>query len=154
MLRVVLDTNVLVSAAISRGAPHEIVMRWLNMGDFEVIVSKEILAEMEAVLVERSKLRRWISQEEAREYVEVLRTAATLRVSHEIDVPELRDLNDMHVLGLAIGNRVTIIVTGDDDLHALDVPEVTTLTPAEFEALLSRGRSAEFGDDSRQQPTE
>lgn len=46
-IRVVLDANVFVSAAIQRGASYRIVQRWLAGDAFDLIVSKGVLAEVE-----------------------------------------------------------------------------------------------------------
>jgi uncharacterized protein len=59
-VRAVLDTNVLVSAAISgRGVPAEIVRRWEG-GEFELVVSAEILFELSEVL-RRPSFRRYLT---------------------------------------------------------------------------------------------
>jgi uncharacterized protein len=48
--RVVLDCNVFISALLSpSGSPAQVLDRWAN-GDFEVIVSPLLLAELERVL--------------------------------------------------------------------------------------------------------
>ena len=49
-LRVVLDANVFVSAAIHRGPSHRIAQASLTSGAFELLVSEAVLAEVEDVL--------------------------------------------------------------------------------------------------------
>lgn len=56
-MRVVLDTNVFVSAAISTGAPHRILQDWLARRPFELIMCPQLLAEVTEVMTERPKLR-------------------------------------------------------------------------------------------------
>ena len=59
-MRAVLDPNVLVSAAISgRGVPAEILRRWED-GEFELVVSAEILFELSEVL-RRPSFRRYLT---------------------------------------------------------------------------------------------
>ena len=49
-MRAVLDVNVLIAALLSpTGAPAQIVSRWLG-GEFELIVSGNLLAELERAL--------------------------------------------------------------------------------------------------------
>jgi uncharacterized protein len=76
MRRVVLDSNVLISARLSpTGAPGRLLEAWLD-GRFELIVSPVLLAELAGVL-ERPKFRRWLTIEEAHAFVERLRVSAT-----------------------------------------------------------------------------
>jgi putative PIN family toxin of toxin-antitoxin system len=57
--RVVIDSNVLISARLSpRGAPGRLLAAWLD-GRFEMIASPALLAELAGVL-ERPKFRRWL----------------------------------------------------------------------------------------------
>jgi putative PIN family toxin of toxin-antitoxin system len=50
VLRIVLDCNVFVSALLSpNGSPAQVLDRWAD-GDFDVIVSPLLLAELERVL--------------------------------------------------------------------------------------------------------
>ena len=49
-MRAVLDPNILIAALLSRsGAPAQIVWRWLA-GEFELVVSETLLAELERAL--------------------------------------------------------------------------------------------------------
>lgn len=53
-LRAVFDPSVLVSAAISRrGPPRELLDRW-ERGEFELVVSAEVLFELQEVLARPS----------------------------------------------------------------------------------------------------
>ncbi len=62
-MRVVLDANLLVSAAISEGPSHRIVQAWLQGQTFEVTICDQLLGEVRSVLTERSRFRKWISLE-------------------------------------------------------------------------------------------
>jgi putative PIN family toxin of toxin-antitoxin system len=74
--RVVLDANVLVSGAISRGAPAQLLQAG-EAGEIELVVSPLLLAEVAEVL-RRSKFRRYISEAEADEFVDRIRRIAIL----------------------------------------------------------------------------
>ncbi len=74
MLRVVLDANVLVSAAIQLGPSHRIVQAWRERREFALVICPLLVDEVEDVLTMRPRLRRWIDIDLAREYVDVLRT--------------------------------------------------------------------------------
>lgn len=56
MRRVVVDSNVLISARLSpRGAPGRLLAAWLA-GRFELIASPALLAELEGSLRDRSSV--------------------------------------------------------------------------------------------------
>jgi predicted nucleic acid-binding protein len=65
-----------VSAAISGGWPREILRRWL-VGEFEMIVSYDLLLELETVLL-RDKFRKKLAVADVLSYVEFLRERATV----------------------------------------------------------------------------
>ena len=75
-MRVVLDANVLVSAAISRGPSFRILRAWFATQPFELVICERLLGEVRAVLIERGRLRRWISLDAAQRYVETLTVVA------------------------------------------------------------------------------
>lgn len=58
-MRVVLDANVWVSAAIRTGPAHRIVLAWLaGSASFDVVMCPALIAEVEEVLTQRPRLRR------------------------------------------------------------------------------------------------
>ena len=63
-MRFVLDVNVFVSGLLSRsGAPAQLLKRWLD-GDFELVVSEQLLDELERTLA-APKIRKRIASEDA-----------------------------------------------------------------------------------------
>ena len=75
--KVVVDPNVLVSAAISaRGAQRAILGFWLA-GRFKMVVFYNLLLELETVLL-RDKFRKMLTVADVLSYVEYLREHATL----------------------------------------------------------------------------
>ena len=74
MLSVVLDANVLISAAIQRGPSHRLVQAWRERREFALVICPVLVDEVEDVLTTRPRLRRWIDIDLAREYVDILRT--------------------------------------------------------------------------------
>lgn len=77
IVRVVIDANVWVSAAIRTGPAHRIVQRRLTgAGDFEVIICHTLIAEVADVLTARPRMRKWIPLEVAERYVETIQVLA------------------------------------------------------------------------------
>jgi putative PIN family toxin of toxin-antitoxin system len=121
-----------VSAAISGGWPREIVRRWL-LGEFEMIVSYDLLLELETVLP-RDKFRKRLAVADVLSYVEFLRERATVVSSRRVErspsdspVPD-----DEYLVHLAEDSQADRIVSGDRDFRGLPQAE----TPAEFVVTL------------------
>ena len=137
-MRVVLDANVLISAAISRGPSHRIVQAWLQNQRFELVICDRLLGEVRSVLTERPRIRKWISVDAAELYVTTLATAADLRPDPAPGPALTRDPDDDYVIHLAQAHDVDYIVSGDADLLEWDEQDPPVIPPAEFEARLSQ----------------
>jgi uncharacterized protein len=116
MFRVVLDPGVLIAAVLSpKGAPAELLRRWLA-GDYELVVSDKLLAELKRVLL-RSKFRKYLSEAEAIEYVDLFHRLATAVP----DPPEVHGLTpdpgDDYLVNLARAAKINFLVSGDPHLN-------------------------------------
>lgn len=110
-VRVVLDTNILIGALITRDTPPDALYRaWLR-GAFEVVTSRAQLAEL-AVVLARPRLQRYIDPEEAAVIVDHLETRAT--VLHDPPPMTLStDPADNDILAAAVAGEADLIVSGD-----------------------------------------
>jgi putative PIN family toxin of toxin-antitoxin system len=135
-MRVVLDTNVFVSAAIQSGASHRIVQHLIRENSDELVICDEILSEIRDVLISRPRLRKWISLDDAKRYVEMLQLHFNFVPNPALIIPLSRDSDDDYILALAQRERADYVISGDKDLLVLHVPEFSILTPAEFEIVL------------------
>ena len=52
-MKVVIDANVWISAAIRKGPSHLLVEQWMAGADFEIVMCPELLAEIAEVLTTR-----------------------------------------------------------------------------------------------------
>jgi uncharacterized protein len=132
-LRAVLDPNVLISALLApAGVPAALLRRWLD-GEFEVIVSERLLAELRRTLA-YAKLRSYVSGEEAEAFIELLRGAGM--VAHDAASPPRisRDPGDDYLLALARSNAA-VLVSGDQDL--LEVNDAPVESPRSFMSRLT-----------------
>lgn len=135
MYRVIFDPGVLVSAAISpQGTPAKLVRAWFD-GNFSLLACPLLFDELERVLL-RQKFRRYLSEDEAKEFVRLFRDFATQVPDPETGKKYSSDPDDDYIVALAMENAVEVIVSGDP--HLLNVKEqgVTILTPARFFAKL------------------
>jgi putative PIN family toxin of toxin-antitoxin system len=127
-LRVVLDPNVLISSLLSpSGPPGEILRRWTG-GEFELVVSKAVLAELGRALA-YPKLRSRVSIDDASAFIQLLERTATM-VDDPVDVPRRsRDPGGDFLLALA-ESWSAILVTGDEDL--LNLKQLPVQSAREF----------------------
>lgn len=135
-MRVVIDANVFVSAAIAQGPSHRVVQAVTLSEHHEAIVCPTLLEEIEDVL-SRPRLVKRIGDDRARKYLRDLRIMTT-RVLDPIDIgTHTRDPDDDYLVALAREHNADYIVTGDKDL--LEWPEQLppAVTPAAFETLLT-----------------
>lgn len=119
--KVILDANVFVSAAIQRGPAHHIVQLWLSgNAPFHVVMCPMLFGEIEDVLTRRTRLRKWITIDDARLFVQSVAVLADL-VPDPVEIDAvLRDANDDYLVAVARANDVTLIVSGDKDLLQWD----------------------------------
>ena len=118
-MRAVLDPNIAIAALLSQqGAPAQIVSRWLD-GEFELVVSEQLLAELERALA-HPKLRARIALAEADEFVPLLRSRAHVAPEPAIAPRRSADPGDDYLLALAEGERA-VLVSGDR--HLLDLAD-------------------------------
>ena len=116
-LRVVLDTNVLVSGLAYPGSvPGHIVNVW-RQGGLNVVLSRYILDEMSRVLPRLSRVQ--LSPIEIRDLVDSFMFLADVVEPDEGQDPDLRDARDQQVLGTLRASRADYLITGDKDLLAL-----------------------------------
>ena len=120
MLRVVLDTNVILSGLIKpAGIPGQSVAAWRN-GSFRLVLSEFLLAEIEATLMRPKlvQLIRW-PPEKARRFVLELRATCDVVEPALLPLDYPRDPDDIPVLSTLIAGKADVLVTGDADLLAL-----------------------------------
>jgi len=133
-LRVVLDTNVLLSGiAYPAGVPGKILAAWRS-SSVEVLLSDHIAEELRRVLP-RLTHRHGLTPAEIDDLVDVLSIQAeNIEPLPGID-PELRDIDDQPVLGTLIAalrsSGADYLVTGDKDLLAM-AGRYPVVTPAKF----------------------
>ncbi len=135
-MRAVLDVNVLIAALLSpSGAPARILARWLA-GDFELVVSASVLAELDRALA-YPKLRARIPPEQAAEFVAFLQSTAVLASDPPAPLRRSPDPGDDYLLALAEGEKA-VVVSGDQ--HLLELAErFPVRNPRDFlEALETR----------------
>lgn len=133
-LRVVLDTNVLLSGiAYPASVPGKVLAAWRH-GALDVVLSNFILDELRRVLPKLAH-RHALSAAEMDDLVDSLAILAELIEPLPQYDPALTDVNDQPVLGTLLAAQTAAgaayLITGDKALLALR-ERYPIITPAEF----------------------
>lgn len=133
-LRVVLDTNVLLSGiAFPSSVPGKILAAWRH-GALEVVLSEFIIEELRRVLP-RLGHRHGLSPNEINDLVDILSIQAEILQPIEPNEDLLRDINDLPVLGTLLAaeqsGNIAYLITGDKDLLVLH-ELYPVISPGEF----------------------
>jgi putative PIN family toxin of toxin-antitoxin system len=128
-VRVVADTNILVSALLFGGTSEQVFLAGLR-GEIQLLTSLSLLKEFEKVLKEKFKLNIHLVREIIEEVMDV---AEIIEVSSHIKAISYPD-EDNRVLECAVDGKADFIVTGDTR-HILPLKEyggIKILSPSEF----------------------
>lgn len=132
-MRIIVDTNVFVSAAMCGGSstPSQTVFSVIRK--HQLLVSEATKIELFRSLT-KPKLTRFISQsfvEWLSKAIDTMETVTTKEI-----VVSCRDPDDDKFLELAINGHADLIISGDNDLLVLHpFRGIPILTPAQFLAL-------------------
>jgi len=128
-VKVVLDTNVLISAIMFGGKSRDILEMGIS-GKIKIAVSQDILKELAEVLVDK-KFRVPVSfvQQTIHELSEITELViVTDRITVIKDDPD-----DNHILECAVSAKADYIVSGDSDLLGLKhFKKIKILSPSDF----------------------
>ena len=113
MYRIVLDTNVLISAIIRNGKPRQLLRKSVNDRKYVMVTSDEILNETADVL-RRPKFQ--ISEDEIKEILFVLISSSDIKMTKSRFKVIKEDPDDDVIINTAYDGQADYIVSGDDDL--------------------------------------
>jgi putative PIN family toxin of toxin-antitoxin system len=139
VIRAILDTNLLVSYLLTHRPPiATLIDHHLAHDDFVMVTAPELLAELDRVLT-YPKLQRYYTDEERTRFV-----ALVMALGELVDLPETipricRDPDDDRLIACAVVGEADVIVSGDNDLLALQrVGDIPILTAAQFLEMLEQ----------------
>jgi uncharacterized protein len=114
-VKVVLDTNILISAFVFPGGPPEDVFRAALEGRIELVTSPPLLAEFGRVLSSKFGWEPSIAEQAV---VQIARVGTVVRPKERV-VEILDDPEDDKVLEAALAGGADVIVSGDRHLLGL-----------------------------------
>jgi uncharacterized protein len=134
-LRIVINTNVLVSGiAFPASVPGRLVSSW-RVGLISVALSEYILDELRRVMP-KLRHRHHLSAVEIADFVDLLALQADIVNPAPISEPALTDPFDQAILGTLVAAQADYLVTGDKALLRL-APTYPVVSPFAFWALHS-----------------
>ncbi|MDP1693735.1 MAG: putative toxin-antitoxin system toxin component, PIN family [Burkholderiaceae bacterium] len=134
-MRLVLDTNVLVSGLLFPGGPPSRLVKAWRAGAFDLVISDFVIEELVRTwghLAPRLK----VAPNDLADFLDALHVRAEL-LRTDADMLSraaaagLRDPNDVPILAMLIGSGADFLVSGDKDLLAL-AGAYPILSPADF----------------------
>ena len=140
MFKIVLDTNVLVSALINpHGKPAQII-NYVFENKIRLFTSPSIMEELERVLSYPKLMKRHgLDSEELKEFISDLLSIMSLIEEEKIIEVIMEDPSDNKYLSCAIDAKVDFIISGD--IHLLNLGEYEgnrIVTPAQFLEIMER----------------
>jgi len=132
--RVVVDTNILVSAMLSNKSISRKLLDQILRKE-KLILSEEVLSEYLSTLLSE-KFDRYVSLQDRFHYLHLLiQKVSWVSIAEKIKI--CRDSKDDKLLELAINGNAEFIITGDKDLLTLHPFRSTKIvTPREFISLM------------------
>lgn len=131
-MRVVLDTNVLVSALLTRDGPPARILQAVHDGTLVLVLSEPLLEELREVLL-YPKIRKRLDAHsiDVTRFIELLRFFATLVATNASSAPTVRDPDDRELPAVLVDGPADWLVTADQDLLELS-GDYPILTPSAF----------------------
>jgi putative PIN family toxin of toxin-antitoxin system len=126
-MKIFLDTNVLASAAATRGLCADVLR--LVFASHQLFISEQVLKELRTVL----KLKFGVSQDLIDDFIWLLQQDTVLTEPAHVPGIELQDKDDLSILAAAIAAGAEVLVTGDKELlHLGHIEELEILSPRQF----------------------
>ncbi|MBN1983864.1 MAG: putative toxin-antitoxin system toxin component, PIN family [Chitinivibrionales bacterium] len=119
-MRIVLDTNVLVSGIFWKGIPYRILESWIK-DEFQLLITEEILQEYQKILTRISKgknielINNWAML--------IVENSIVIHVKHKFKLSI--DPDDNKFIDCAVAGNARYIVSGD--YHLLDIKTVMNI---------------------------
>ena len=128
-MRIVVDTNVLISGTFYSGPPLQILQACME-GKFQLALSPQILIEYRRVGQEFSQRR---SNPDFERLLGILVSQAMIVEAPELAQPICRDPHDDKFISCALAVDAEVIVSGDKDLLAISGQlTISVIRPREF----------------------
>jgi len=128
-MRIMLDTNVLISAAVL-ASPHILKLVNVLSEHHTIVLSTYVIDELKVVTKRKFPAKYDLLEAFLSELPFEL--TYTPEKIDQAKYPDIRDLKDLPILASAINEDVDVLLSGDADFAPLDMARPEILTPREF----------------------
>ena len=126
-MRVLLDTNVIVSAVTTRGLGADVFRAVL--AKHELVTCPKVLQEVRQIL----RMKFGVPEQLITEYLELIGQEAIVAESEDLPDLPITDQDDAEIAAAAIAAGAPVLVTGDHGLQSLkSIGEVRIISPRAF----------------------
>ena len=127
-MRIMLDTNVMISALLFPGARMDAMMNCI-FTQHQLLLSSYVVDELKSVV-----RRKFPKKEQAIDKLLMMMSFEYVYTPKKIEsgIFDIRDVKDYPVLYTAIIEDVDILVTGDKDFADINIERPEIMTPTEF----------------------
>jgi putative PIN family toxin of toxin-antitoxin system len=131
-IRVILDTNVLYAGLYSSEGASFQILRAIERGQIQIILSTPLLFEYEDIL-NRKKSELGLSEQQMNAILDNLCRLGVHQKIYYLWRPFLPDPKDDHILEVAVASQTNIIVTHNiRDFKGIDKFGIRTITPKQL----------------------
>ncbi len=133
-MRVLLDSNVIVSAVATRGLCADVFRAVLTA--HEIVICPQVLQEVRRIL----RMKFGVPERLIEEYLELIRQDAIMAEPEDQPDLPIHDQDDAAIVAAAMGAGAEVLVTGDHELQSLGkIGQVRIISPRAFwEELTAR----------------
>jgi uncharacterized protein len=135
-LRAVVDTNVLIAAAIKPTGTCRELLDAAVEPQWRPVLSPQLLSELETVM-RRAKFRSKLSEEAIQDFIAGLVGISEVVADPPSTATHTLDPDDDYLVALALAAHVDVLVSGDRHLTDLAISGVLVQTPRDFLARVS-----------------
>lgn len=131
-MKIVLDTNVLVSALIKEGKPRQLLFKIIR-SRHQLITSEQILEEL-AIISNEPRVQKYVAQQDIADFLRDMATASRIVEVKSRFSAVKEDPDDDVILRTAYDSRASYIVSGDG--HLLDMRRFRRIRIVSVEEML------------------
>ncbi|OHA56456.1 MAG: putative toxin-antitoxin system toxin component, PIN family [Candidatus Veblenbacteria bacterium RIFOXYD1_FULL_43_11] len=126
MVKIVLDTNVIINAARGEGSYGKRILDLIRWGEIEAAISDPVKREQKLIL--ERLVNDAVMRKAAKEYFSLAKMVEPVEIQIEIE-----DSEDIKLLELAVGAKADFLVSDDEHLLVVgDFKGVKIIKPSEF----------------------
>lgn len=127
-MRIMLDTNVLISALLFPGSKMDLLMNCI-FTQHQLVLSSYVVEELKNVVT-----RKFPNKEQVINKLLIAMSYEFVYTPNDLEdgLFDIRDMKDYPVLYTAIIEDIDILITGDKDFNNLNIEKPEIMTPTEF----------------------